>query len=189
MPNVDPGPPFSVEVSANQLLEGYLHRVSGIIRNESEETYTGLSVIGTFFMENGKRYGPVDVNVKCLMLAPGATCPFIVEATSKNLTEVIIHVTGNPTPRTPLAPEYYGVRYSTDAIGYVHVTGTVQNPYTIHARHVTVVGSLINAQGEIVNVNATILLEQFPPGGTAPFEIHLKYTPFSSVNITTQAEP
>lgn len=189
VPNVDPGPPLSVEVSANHLLEGYLHRVSGVIRNDSDETYTGLNVIATFFMVNGKRYGPVDANVKCLLLAPGATCPFILYATSKNLAEVILHVTGYATPRTPLSPDFYSVRYTTDSIGYVRVTGTVHNPYTVPARHVTVVGSLINAQGDIVNVNATILLDVIPPGETAPFEIHLKYTPFSTVSITTQAEP
>ncbi len=189
VPNVDPGPPLSVEISANHLLDGNMHRVSGTIHNDSDETYTGLGVIATFFMDNGKRYGPVDANVKCLLLAPGASCPFIVQATSKNLAEVILHVTGYTTPRTPLSPEFWGVHYSINSIGYVHVTGTVHNQYAIPARHLTVVGSLINAQGAIVNVNATILLDALPPGGTSSFDIHLKYAPFRTINITTQAEP
>lgn len=189
VPNVDPGPPLSVEVSSNDLLEGYVHRISGILRNESDKTYTGLGVIATFFQNNEMRYGPVDANVKCLLLAPGATCPFILYATSKNLSGVILHVKGYDTPRTPLAPDYWGVNYWTDSIGYVHITGTVHNQYTINARHVTIVGNLVNAQGDIVSVNAVILLDKLAPNQTAPFEIHLKYAPFTSINIVTQAEP
>ncbi len=189
VPNVDPGPPFSVEVSANHLLEGNRYRISGIIRNNSDENYTGLSVIATFFLESGNRYGPVHSNVKCLFLAPGATCPFIVEAVTKFVTGAILHTTGHPTPRTALAPEFWGIGYTIDSIGYVHITGTVHNQYTVPARHVTVVGSLVTAQGEIVNVDATILLDELPPGGTAPFEINVKYAPFRSISITTQAEP
>lgn len=189
LPNVDPGPPFTIDVSANHLLQGYRHRISGMITNESTETYAGLNLIATFFMENGKRYGPVTTNVECLLLAPGSSCPFIVEATSKNLTSVILHTTGYPSPRTPLAPEYWGVQYRIDNIGFVHITGIVRNQYTIPARHVTVVGSLVNAEGEIVNVGTTILLDAISPDGTATFEIILKYAPFRSISITTQGEP
>jgi hypothetical protein len=189
VPNPDPGPPITVQISANHLLEGHTYRLSGTIRNDSDENYTGLSVIATFFLESGNRYGPIHESVKCLFLAPGATCPFVIKATTKFVTGVILHTTGRPTPRTPLAPEYWGVGYRIDSIGYVHITGTVHNQYTIPARHVTVVGSLVNAQGEIVNVNSTILLDAIPPGGTAPFEINVKYVPFRSVNITTNGEP
>ncbi|MDF1515094.1 MAG: FxLYD domain-containing protein [Anaerolineae bacterium] len=189
VPNVDPGPPIDIEVQSNDLLEGFLHRISGVIRNESDNTYTGLSVIATFFINTGNRYGPINVNVKCLMLAPGATCPFIVHATSKNLTGVILHVTGYDTPRTPLTPEYWGIRYYVDSIGYVHITGTVHNPYTIPAQHVTVVGSLVNSQGNIVNVGSTILLDPLEAGANETFEIIVKYMPFQTVGIVTQAEP
>lgn len=189
VPNVDPGPPFTVDVSANHLLEGYKYRISGTIRNDSSESYAGLSVIATFFLDSGNRYGPITSNVKCLILAPGASCPFIIEATSKFVNGVILHTTGYPTARTPLALDYWGVSYTLDRIGYLHISGTVHNQYTVPAQHVTVVGSLINAQGEIVGVNSTILLDNVPPGGTAPFEISMKYTPFQTIGISTQAEP
>ena len=189
VPNVDPGPPFTIHVSANHLLEGHRYRISGTIRNDSDENYTGLSIIATFYLESGNRYGPIHTNMKCLFLAPGASCPFVVEAVTKFATGVILHTTGSPTPRTPLAPDFWGVGYTIDSIGYVHITGTVHNQYTVPARHITVVGSLVNAQGEIVNINSTILLESLPAGGTAPFEINVKYAPFRSVSITTNAEP
>jgi hypothetical protein len=189
VPVVDPGPPISVEVSANQLLEGYRYRISGILRNESNENYTGLGVITTVFLESGNRYGPIHTNVKCLFLAPGATCPFVVEAVTKFATGVSIHVSGHPTPRTPLAPEYWGVGYTIDRIGYIHITGIVHNQYAVPAKHITVVGSLVNVEGEIVNVNSTIILEQLAPSETASFEINMKYVPFRSIQIVTQGEP
>ena len=86
-PNI--APPLSVHVSANQALEGYRYRVSGVLRNDAVENYAALGVVATFFTDDGSRYGPIKANVPCLLLAPGDECPFVIEAISKNLVSVI----------------------------------------------------------------------------------------------------
>jgi hypothetical protein len=185
----DPGPPISVIVSANQALEGYRFKITGLLRNDGAENYAGLGVSATFFTDEGGRYGPVRANARCPVLAPGMVCPFQVEATAKGLTKVILHPDGYPTPRTYLPVETRGLGRYTDAIGYVHITGTVYNPQNVGARNVTLNGVLINADGAIVSTGTTTVLETILPGGSARFDIPIRYAPYMRYGVYVQAEP
>ena len=182
-------PPLSIHVSANQALEGYRYRVSGVLRNDAAENYASLGVVATFFTDDGSRYGPIKTNVACLLLAPGEECPFVVEATSKSLVSVILHPEGAPTDRGA-APLTFAVtgRYQ-DAVGYVHLTGRVSNPNPFAAKNVTVNGALLNAQGEIVSTGMTILVDSIAANGSATFDVAIKYVPYTNYRLYVQGEP
>jgi hypothetical protein len=185
----DVAPPLSIHVSANQALEGHRYRVSGVLRNDADENYAALGVVATFFTAGGARYGPIKVNVACLLLAPGDACPFIVEATSKNLASVILHPEGAPTDRAaaPLIPTATG-RYQ-DAVGYVHLTGRVRNLNAFAVQNVTVNGALLNAQGEIVSTGLAILVDSIPANGSATFDVAIKYVPYANYRLYVHGEP
>jgi len=184
----DIAPPLSIHVSANQALEGYRYRVSGVLRNDAGENYAALGVVATFFTDDGLRYGPIKVNVTCLLLAPGDECPFIVEATSKKLVSVILHPEGTPTSRgaAPLAFTVTG-RY-WDVIDYVHLTGRVRNPNSFAVKNVTVNGALFNAQGEIVSTGMTILVDSIAANGSATFDVAIKYAPYANYRLYVHGE-
>lgn len=186
-PNV--APPLSIHVSANHALEGHRYRVSGVLRNDAGENYAALGVVATFYTDDGSRYGPVKTNVACLLLAPGDECPFIVEATSKNLVAVMLHPEGAPTSRAA-APLTFTVtgRYQ-DAIGYVHLVGRVRNANPFAVKNVTVNGALLNAQGEIVSVGMTILVDSIAANGSATFDVAIKYAPYATYRLYVQGEP
>lgn len=186
-PNI--APPLSVHVSANQALEGYRYRVSGTLRNDAAENYASLGVVATFFTDDGSRYGPIKANVACLLLTPGDECPFVVEATSKNLVSVILHPEGAPTSRgaAPLTFTVTG-RYQ-DAVGYVHLSGRVNNANPFAVKNVTVNGALLNAQGEIVSTGMTILVDSIAANGSATFDVAIKYVPYANYRLYVQGEP
>lgn len=182
-------PPLSIHVSANQALEGYRYRVSGVLRNDADENYAALGVVATFFTDDGSRYGPIKVNVACLLLAPDEECPFVVEATSKNLVSVILHPEGAPTSRGA-APLTFTVtsRYQ-DAVGYVHLTGRVRNLNAYAVKNVTLNGALLSAQGEIVSTGMTILVDSIAANGSATFDVAIKYVPYTNYRLYVQGEP
>lgn len=186
-PNV--APPLSIHVSANQALEGHRYRVSGVLRNDADENYATLGVVATFFTDDGSRYGPIKANVTCLLLAPGEECPFVVEATSKNLVSVILHPEGAPTSRgaAPLTFTVTG-RYQ-DVVGYVHLTGRVRNANPYVVKNVTVNGALLNAQGEIVSTGMTILVDSIAANGAATFDVVVKYVPYANYRLYVHGEP
>jgi len=189
LPDPNVAPPLAVIVSANQLLEGYHHKVSGFLRNDGDQNYTGLGIVATFFMSDGRRYGPIKVDAGCLLIAPGEVCPFVVEATSKDLVSVILHPEGRPTERgrAPVTVSVTG--HSRDSVGYVHLTGRItnDNPFTI--RNTTVTGALLDAAGAIVSVDSVVVIEMVDPGQSAAFEVVIPYVSYSSYQVYAQAEP
>jgi hypothetical protein len=182
-------PPLSIHVSANQALEGYRYRISGVLRNDAAENYAALGVVATFFTDDGSRYGPIMANVPCLLLAPDDECPFVIEAISKNLVSVILHPEGAPTDRgaAPLSVSATG-RYQ-DAVGYVHLTGWVRNPNAFAVKNVTVNGALLNAQGEIVSTGMAILVDSITANGSTTFDVAIKYVPYATYRLYIQGEP
>ncbi|MFN2283780.1 MAG: FxLYD domain-containing protein [Anaerolineae bacterium] len=182
-------PPLSIHVSANQALEGYRYRVSGVLRNDAAENYAALGVVATFFTDDGSRYGPIKADVTCLLLAPGDACPFVIEAISKNLVSVILHPEGAPTDRgaAPLTVSATG-RYQ-DAVGYVHLTGWVRNPNAYTVKNVTVNGALLNVQGEIVSTGMAVLVDSIAPTTSATFDVAIKYVPYANYRLYVQGEP
>jgi len=187
--DVNTAPPLSVHVSANQALEGYRFRVSGTIRNDAAENYTGLGIVATFYTSDGSRYGPIKANPACLLLAPGDECPFMVEALSKDLVAVMLHPEGYPTSRGAAPLTLSGLRSYRDGVGYVHLTGRVTNANPFAVKNVTVNGALLNAAGEIVSVGMSILIDNVTANGAATFDVAVPYTPYTNYKLYVQGEP
>lgn len=187
--DVNFAPPLSVHVSANQALEGYKYRVSGTVRNDAAENYSGLGVVATFYTSDGRRYGPIKASLACLLIAPGDECPFVIEALSKDLASVMLHPEGYPTPRGAARLTFSVTGRYQDVVGYVHITGQVRNPNPFAVKNVTVVGALLNAQGEIVNTGMTILVDSIAANGAAAFDVTIKYTPYTNYRLYIQGEP
>ncbi len=182
-------PPLSVHVSANQRLEGYRYRVSGVIRNDAAENYFKLGIVATFYTSGGQAYGPIKADAPCLLLAPGDECPFVVEALSKDLVSVMLHPEGAPTTRgaARLSVSVTG-RYQ-DNVGYVHITGRVTNANAFAVKNVTVVGALLDGAGNIVNVGMTILVDSVAANASATFDLAIKYTSYANYRLYVQGEP
>ncbi len=183
------GPPISVHVSANHALEGYRFRLSGTLRNDTAENYAALGVVATFYTSDGKRYGPIKAQSPCLLLTPGAECPFILEATAKDLVAVALHPEGAPTTRSSATLTLNGLGRYLDNVGYVHLTGRVTNPHPFAVKNVTISGVLLNGAGEIVNVGMSILVDAVAAKSSAPFDVTIKYVPYVGYRLYVQGEP
>ncbi len=187
-PSTDPAPPLSIQVSANRELEGHRFRVSGWLRNDAPDAYTGLGVIATFFRADGSRYGAVRAQIQCPVLAPGEVCPFIVHAIDRDLTSVMLHPEGRPTTRQPLPVELRVTRRYIDALGYVQIVGSVHNPNPVAVGDTTITGVLLE-QGEIVAIGADLVIEPLAPGASAPFTVRIRYVPYTDARLYAQAAP
>jgi hypothetical protein len=181
-------PPLTVLLSANHALEGYTYRISGLVRNDGSQNYAGLAVIATFLTDEGRRHGPIRANVECPVLAPGEVCPFILDATAKDLTQFFLHPEGYPTerPSSPINAFLTG-RY-VDGVGFVHLTGRVENPNPFPIKNVTVNGALLNARGEIVSLGTDLLLAPLEPGATASFDAAVRSVPYAQARLFVKAE-
>lgn len=184
-----PAPPLTVIVSTNRAFEGYRYRLSGLMRNDAQEPYAGLWMNATFFRDDGSRYGPVRVNVQCPILEPGESCPWLLEATDKGITQVMLHPDGHPVERHTVPVEVRGVRHYQDALGYVHITGTVYNPNPVTVRDVTITGVLIDGAGEIVETGVDLLVQPIEAGASAPFEVLVRYASYVRYELFVQALP
>ncbi len=184
-----PAPPLTVIVSTNRAFEGYRYRLSGLMRNDAQEPYAGLWMNATFFRDDGSRYGPVRVNVQCPILEPGESCPWLLEATDKGITQVMLHPDGHPVERDTVPVEVRGVRHHQDALGYVHITGTVYNPNPVTVRDDTITGVLIDGEGEIVEAGVDLLVQPIEAGASAPFDVLIRHAPYVRYELFVQALP
>jgi len=182
-------PPLTVIVSANRLLQGYRFKLTGLLRNDDTEPYAGLGLIATFFREDGSRFGPVRATLPCPILNPGESCPFVIEAIDKDLAEVMLHPEGYPTSREALPVSVAIQHHYVDELGYVHLKGLATNPNSVPLSSTTIVGALTDRRGEIVSVGTALVIEPIPPKGSAPFEMLIRYAPYTGYLFFTQALP
>ncbi len=184
-----PAPPLTVIVSMNREFEGYRFRISGLVRNDASEPYAGLGMNATFFRDDGSRFGPIKVNVQCPVLEPGESCPFLLEAIDKGITQVMLHPDGHPTERRTVPVETRGVSSYRDTLGYVHITGSVFNPNPVAVRDVTVTGALIDDRGEIVSTGVALLVQTIEAGASASFDVLIRHAPYTRTQLFVQALP
>ncbi len=186
-PDEAPAPPLSVIVSANHELRDNRYKVTGILRNDGEDPYGGLSVIATFFREDGSRVGPIPARLSCPVLEVGTECPFIVEVIERNLAAVMLHPDGHPTELRAIPAEVRSVSSYVDSIGWVHITGSVYNPNPVTFQDVSISGALLDRDGEIVSVGTGLVLDPIPSGETARFDVAIRYAPHVDYELYVQA--
>jgi LysM repeat protein len=211
LPDTAPGPPFTVEVSANRATQDPLvekskqYLVTGIVRNVGDRTYSVSSIDVTFFDASGFRgsfrkyslvpggewlwHGKTEAEFPCLLLAPGEVCPFLVEITAQDMASFSIHPNAIPTERKSTQLEPGGVRVVEDGTGYVRISGTATNSSSFKVKNVTVAAVLLDAKDEIVSLGATyVLQENIEPGASVSFDLRINKKPYTRYRLYAQAE-
>jgi LysM repeat protein len=212
LPDKDPGPPFTIQVSANRALQDPLvaksktYQVTGTVRNDGDQTYAVSAIHVTFFDASGFRgtyfkfpgrgqtggewiwHGVTEADVPYLLLAPGEECPFSVQITAQDMASFLIHPDAEPTGRESAAVALSNVRLIGDEAGYVRITGTATNTNPFKVKDVTVAGTLLNASGQIVQVGSTYVLQNVEPGASVSFDLRIAEEAYASYHLYAQAE-
>jgi hypothetical protein len=211
--DTDPGPPFAIEISSNTATQDPLveasqtYKITGIVRNDGDQTYALSALQVTFYDSEGFRgvferapgpgptggewiwHGQTEADVAYLLLAPGEACPFSVEITAQDMASFLIHADAMPTGRESAAVELSDVRVSADATGYVRISGKATNVNALKVKNVTVVGTLVDDDGQIVSVGSAYVLEEdIAPGGSVHFDLRVEAEAYASTQLYAQAE-
>jgi LysM repeat protein len=216
LPDTDPGPPITIQISAVRIKENGNYQVTGWVHNDGAQVYGGIGVIATFFteLECGEYYvqnqgrkgqagsgsveygcapnwhGPVKVYATCPLLAPGAECPFSLEIYPRDYVSYHLHPEGTPVEyREPAAVELSGVQVVDTGSNTVRITGTATNANPFKVKNVIVSGVLLNAGGQIVSAGSSFgLKEDIEPGASVRFDLRLEKERYTSYQLYAQAE-
>jgi hypothetical protein len=189
--DTDPGPPFSIYVSANRAGPDSTYKITGFVRNDGSETYEAINIDTTFWDDEGFRHTHLDSRCPCVLLAPGEQCPFIVEATVRRPVSFLLHPEGRPSGpgRESIPVVLSNVYLSYDGLESVRITGVATNANPFKAKNVVVTGMLIDASEQIVSLDWTHMLqEDILPGARVRFDVRVKRVPFKRYRLYAQAE-
>jgi hypothetical protein len=187
-PEGGPRPPFTLSTSTIRIEEDGKYKLTGTVRNDGAETYEGITVDCTFYDEYDHRFGPIAVHSPCMFLEPGAECPFSLEINPQKFVSYLLGVTGRPVEnRQPAAVVLSGVGVSYDGIGNARISGVIVNGNGFPVEDVSIAGTLIDANGEIVSVGSTLVLEEIAPGASRPFDLRIEYRPYTRYQLYAQA--
>ena len=163
--------------------------VSGWVRNESDETYEAIGVQATFSDAEGFIWGPLDTRCPCTLLAPGESCPFIIEASMRRPTTVLLHPLGRPSKRESVPVVLSGVRSVVDTDDSLRLTGTATNDKPFKIKNPIVAGILVDEYGQMVSLGYTyVTVEDIEPGTGVPFDLRVTRRPYAQVRTWAQAE-
>jgi len=120
-----PAPPLTIEVDSIRIDENGHYELLGTVRNDGAETYEGIGLLATFYVERqcSERvvrvgdgpgepgqvptsrmekvcdpdwYGPVEARLPCPYLEPGSVCAFSVETYGRDYVAYELHPFGQP---------------------------------------------------------------------------------------------
>lgn len=209
--DTDPGPPLTIEVSANRATqdplveESQAYLVTGIVRNDGDQTYAVSAIHVTFYDASGFRgtfykyplvpggewiwHGRTEAEFASLLLAPGEEWPFTVEITAQNMASFLIHPDAVATERQSVPVELSDVRLVDEGTGYLRITGTASNGNSFAVQNVTVSGVLLDEGGQIVGMGSTYVLEEdIASGESVRFDLRVQESAFASYRLYAQAE-
>jgi hypothetical protein len=185
----DPGPPFAITISANRALADSVYLVSGMVRNDGAETYEAIGANATLFDDEDFRHGPLFVRVPCTLLAPGESCPFLIETNVRRPVAVLLHPEGRPTKRESAPVVLSGVRLAADGLDSARITGQVTNENPFKVKNPVVTVALVDASGQTVSLGYTyVIVEDIDPGASVGFDLRVKLRPYASYRTYAQAE-
>lgn len=193
-----PDPPFTVQVDAVRI-EDSKYMVTGVVRNDGTETYEGVKTNATFYTlgTSGQGFdedalyphGPVDAYCSWF-LEPGAECPFSVEIYERNYAAYGLHPYGQPVAlykwHEQASLVLSNVNVSNDGIGNVRITGAVVNENAFAIKRATIAGALMDANGKVVSVGSTMVLEEIEPGAVVSFDLRIAYQPYTRYELYVQ---
>ena len=211
--DTDPGPPFTVQVSANRAAQDPLveksrtYLVTGIVRNHGDKAHALSALHVTFYDAEGFRgtfrkapvpwrtggewlwHGQTDADMAALLLAPGEEWPFSVRITAQDMASFLIHPDAAPTERVSMPVRLGGLWLRNDGTGYVRITGTATNENAFKVKNVTLSGVLIDGSGQIVSLGSTyVLQEDVAPGESVRFDLRIARAPYVRYQLYAQAE-
>jgi len=212
LPDPSPGPPFTVQISANRatadplVAQSNTYLVTGIVRNDGERTFAVDGIQVTFYDANGFRghfrrfpnlqsggewiwFGATQAEFSCLLLAPGEACPFSVEITAQDIVSFLVHPDATPTERESAPVALSSLSVTRDPPAYVRIAGVASNTNPFKVKDVTVCGVLLDDSGQIVSLGSSYVLQQgIQPGATVQFDLRVPYKPYMDYQLYTQAE-
>jgi hypothetical protein len=185
----DPGPPFSIFVSANRLGANSVYKVTGLVRNDSDRTYEAIGVNATFFDDQGFRHGPIEADIACLFLSPDEECPFSVEIPARRIQTFLLHPEGRPSTTESVPVQLSSLSLSYDGTESVRITGVATNIKPFKVKNVVVSGVLLDASDQIVSLgSAFVLQEDIGPNQSVRFDLRIERVPFVRYRLYAQAE-
>jgi hypothetical protein len=187
--DMDPGPPFEIEVSANRALENSVYKVTGVMTNTSGEHYEAVGMNATFFDDEGFRHGPLEVDVPFRLLAPGESCPFSIEIAARRVQTFLLHPEGRPSPTEAASVVLSGLSLSYPGTESVRITGYATNKNEYMVKNVAIAGVLLDEYRQIVSLGSTyVLQEDIQPNASVFFDLRIKRVPFTRYWLYAQAE-
>jgi len=188
LPDKDPGPPLAITVSANRALANSVYLVSGMVRNDGSGTYEAIGVTVTLFDDEGFRHGPLTARVPCTLLAPGESCPFLIETNVRRPVSVLLHPEGRPTQRESAPVVLGAVRLAADGLDSARITGQATNNNPFKVKNPIVIAVLVDG-GQTVSLGYTyVVVEDIEPGASVAFDLRVKLRPHASYQTYAQAE-
>jgi LysM repeat protein len=209
----DPGPPFTIEVSANRAIQDPIveksrtYQVTGIVRNDGDRTYAVSEIQVTFFDASGFRgtfrefpqpwatggewiwHGRTEADYAALLLAPGEEWPFSVTITAQDMASFLIHPDAVVTGRESAPVELSDVKVIAQGTDYLRISGTATNGNPFKVKNVTVSGVLRDAGGQIVSMGSRyVLQEEIEPGASVHFDVRIEKKPYVRYQLYAQAE-
>jgi hypothetical protein len=177
-PDKDPGPPFALSVSANRAGPASTYLVSGLVRNEGDQTYEAIGVLATFYSEDGFQYGPLDTRCPCTLLSPGESCPFIVQTAMRSPVAFVLHPEGRPTQRESAPLALSEVRLIADGLDSVRMTGLATNENPFKVKNPVVTGVLMDSGDQMVSLGYRyVILEDIEPGASVRVDLRVADAP------------
>jgi hypothetical protein len=188
IPDHDPGPPFTLLADTIRIRPDGRYEIVGRVHNDGTEIYEGISVRASFLDDKGGGYGPVDVYAPCPFLEPGAECPFSLQMYARPYVAYRLHTNGTPVVyRQPAPLAISDLSVFRDGVGNVRIQCTATNGNAFTVRNPTIVGALIDAEGDVVSVGSYMVLGEVAPGASVPFDVRVEYWPYATYQLYAQA--
>ncbi len=215
VPDTDPGPPLTIEVTTNYAVSnpdfegGWIYNVAGLVHNPSDETYAVTAVHVTFYDAEGFKgafypfpsrggrgrpggewiwHGRTEADVGCMVIAPGGSCPFSVRIAAQNMASFLVHPDAEITMwREPASVTLRDVQVFDDGAGSVRISGTAANDNGFPVKNVVIAGFLLDANGQRVSMGEVYVLH-IDAGASAPFDLWIAKQPFVDYELYVQAE-
>jgi len=210
VPDTNPGPPFSVEISLNRaepspLLDGVtIYKVSGLLHNDGDQVYAVNAVNftfhdadgfrGSFYRFPGRRYGEwiehgaMEADFDCMLLAPGEACPFTAEIAAYNMGSFYVHADAVIAEWREPAPVEVEKTSLVDQGSNVRISGTIVNPSDYAIKNVVVNGVLLDANGQITSMGSTYHVQSIAPGASVAFNALIPMDTYVTYQVYVQAE-
>lgn len=207
LPDEDPGPPFTIEITTNRAIPHPLlpasqtYQVAGTVRNDGTATYAVFRINVTFIDDEGfrgyvarksslgERHGATEAEFACLLLAPGEACPFVAEITAQNMAAFLVHPDASPTGRESAPVTLSDVTLSYDGPNIVRLSGLASNPNPFAVKNVIVSGVLLDGREQIVQAGAAyVLQDDIGAGESVRFDVRIRREDFVTYKLYAQAE-